>query len=244
VQIEGYRCRQLSRHTVALKQRCSMESIKKLFLSRIIIFVWLDIIILLLLISFFICGRIYYEPIKIDSPILYPDSSFHTSNTELFAHNADLISTLQERESLEANSISSENNGLRQTRSIYIGIIGVLLTFVFRKNERNNAYIIILVLIFLFYGLDIHLVDAINRSTDSKTITSKALELVINQKPNDAIWCDVNYTQRNSQFDKMHDTRIPRKLLAAFNPDIVQTIFFVLPLVIIYIISTFKYRKK
>jgi len=221
-----------------------MGVIKKILLSRIKIFLWLDIILLLLLFVLFICGRIFYEPIKNNSPVLFSDTSLHVSRIDLQVHNTYLISTLQERESSDANSVSSENEGLRQTRSIYIAITCVILTFVFNKNESDNAYIFLLVLITLFYGLDIHLLDMLGRSTDSKNIASKALELVVKQRPNDSTWYDINNSERNYQFDRMHDTRIARKLCAAFQPDIVQTIFFVLPFFILYVISTLKYRKK
>jgi hypothetical protein len=163
---------------------------------------------------------------------------------ELSNHNLNLISSLKMRESLGANSILSSEGGVRQTRSIYIGIIGVLLTFLFNRNGNRKTYIVLLSLIILFYGLDIHLVDLIQRSSDVKQITSDALDLIVKQNPTDSIWYNINYSLRDSQFPKFHDTRIFRKLNSAFHPNIDQMVFFIFPFIAIYIGSTFPYRKK
>ena len=203
----------------------------------------LDFVIVIFLIILFTCTKIFYNPIKLDSPILVADSTLKCTFSELSQHNLNLISSLEMRETLGANSILSNNDGLRQTRSIYIGVIGILLTFIFTRRDNNKAYIIILSLIVLFYGLDIHLKDLIQRSIDSNQITSHALDSIVKQKPIDNIWYNIDYSKRNLQYPNIRDARIFRKLNAAFNPNIVQIVFFLFPFVAIYMILTIKYRK-
>lgn len=204
----------------------------------------IDLVILLILALIYLIGQLSYEHVIIDSSILYPDTTLHFSNLDLLTHKKNLISTLQERESLDHNSILSVKDWISQTRSIYIGIVGILLTFILGKSENIKSYFVLLSIITLFYGLDIHLKDRKNISEQSKALTSNTLDDILNQRPNATIWYDINYTQRNNQFERAHNTRIPRKICKAFKPNIEQGLFFILPFVIVYRYSTFKYRGK
>ena len=220
-----------------------MKSKLGFHLSRFTILIWVGIIIIFSLLSIFLCAESFYEPVKIDASILIADSSSQVTPSELFNHNVNLVSSLQMRESLDANSIISSNDGIRQTRSIYIGIVGILLTFVLTKNNKYGTYVILLCIIITFYGLDIHLSDLLQRSIVSKRITSNSLDLIVKEKPFDKIWYDINYSTRNFQFIRFHDTRIWRKLKAAFHPEIVQLSFFIFPFITIYLILLFRSRR-
>ena len=231
-----------------------MKSILNLLLKRVFVFIVLDFILfLLLIILFFISktfnepifsNKIFNEPTKDSLTIVVPDSNVQATNSELSIHNTKLISTLQLRESLGSNSILSETDGLRQTRSIYIGILAALLTFIFGKNNNYKVYRIPLILIIIFYGLDLHLEDLIRRSTYFNEITSNSLDSIVTQKPYESIWYEINYTQRNLQFDNFHNSRIVRKFNAIFDPDIAQSVFYISPLIVVYILLTLRYRKK
>jgi hypothetical protein len=148
------------------------------------------------------------------------------------------------RETIGNNSILASDDGLRQTRSIYIGIIGILLTFVFSKQNYQKAYVIILILVILFYGLDIHLSDLIQRTRDSNQMTAHALNQIVKQTPIDCTWYDIDYSKIKAQSHEVESVRIFRKMNAAFNPDFVQMVFFLFPFIAIYIMSTWNYRKE
>jgi hypothetical protein len=148
------------------------------------------------------------------------------------------------RESLEANSVSVQNDGINQLRSIYIAIIGILLTYIISRDDKIIGYIVILVLIALFYGLEIHLGDLSTLSVNSKKITAEEIRKLVNQKTIENIWYNLNYAERDSIFPKIHDTRLPRKILAIFNPDLVHGVFFVLPFLFFYVTFNYKYYKK
>ena len=213
------------------------------------IFISINVLLLSLLFILVICTKVFYNSVKLDSQILFADSTLKVTPSKLSQHNLDLISTLQMRETLGHNSILSSNDGLRQTRSIYIGVIGVLLTFIFSKlNDKNQiannkVYIIILILIVLFYGIDVHLKDLKQMITDSNKITSSSLDFIVKQKPPDYIWYNIDYSKRNLQYPEIKNARIFRKLNEAFNPDITEIVFFILPFISIYILMSFKYLK-
>jgi hypothetical protein len=162
-----------------------METILNFLSSRCKIFIYLDIIIIFILITLYICANTFNQPLRLNFQILVADNSLQVTPSELSAHNLNLISTLQSRESSGVNAIISGNNGLTQTRNIYIGIIGVLLTFVFSRKGDYKIYLVILSLIILFYGLDIHLSDLIQRSTEFNAVNSRSLELKVRLSPTD-----------------------------------------------------------
>jgi hypothetical protein len=198
----------------------------------------------MLLIVLLSIGYTFYRPVKVDSTILFPDTSARVTRSDLLTHNGNLISTLQARESQDVSSLLSQGDGLRQTRSIYVGIFGALLALALHNRDSNKSYIAILCAIVLLYALDVHLLDLIDRTSDSKRITSNALDSLVAQRPTNNIWYDMNYIQRNSQFEDVHDARIARKIRSAFRPDIAQAVFYVLPFCVFYFVSTMRYRTK
>lgn len=233
--------------------------------------IWIPLVILLfVLIPFYFCGSesnnyILYEQFKSDSSllkteieILKPDSTFFlyvdslkVSQIELSTHNKNLISTLQERESSNIYSIESQIESLRQTQTIYIIIIGVILTVVFRiygKNEKKftkKFFIIILLafLILLFYGLDIHQKDLIMRSYKAKSVTSVALDSLVNRKANDNIWYKIDYANKKERLDSLIISSKPRKIYAMLQKpcpdytkkDLIQIALYIIPFIIVYI---------
>jgi hypothetical protein len=207
-------------------------------------FILFNILFFIVLLCAYIYGTIYYEPKSYKAPILLADSSYEADNSELIDHNSKLISTLQMRESLEVNSISSQNDVINQLRGIYIAIIGILLTYVISKEDKIFPYLVILVLIGLFYGLEIHLADLSTLSKNSKLITAQELHTLVNQKSSENIWYNLNYSERDSIFPKIHDARYPRKVLAIFRPDLVEIVLFILPFLFVYSRFNYKYYKK
>lgn len=210
--------------------------------KKIGIFILINILFFVLLYFIYKYGVNNYESITLlNVPILMADSSYNADSSELVEHNSKLISTLQMRESLEVNSISSQNDGINQLRNIYIAIIAILLTYVISKGDKILPYIVILLIIGLFYGLEIHLGDLAKLSTGSKQLTSEELRKLVNQKSSENIWYNLNYVERDSIFLKIHDTRLPRKILAVFSTkDAVKGVLFVFPFFLVYCIFFYK----
>ena len=223
-----------------------MDLIKKWICRRVIFgIISGDILLLVFIIVLYIIGNLFFEPIRFDAPILFPIDSIKANESELINHNSLLLSTLHERESSGINSISSEKDSIGQTRNIYIGILGILLTIILSNNSRTKKYLIMLFIIPAFFALDIHLHDLLTRSIDSKDIISIAINKLVNQQPNVDTWYQLNYNDRDLQYDNLSDFdfRIPRKVRAIFHLDIFRFFFFIIPWFIIYFVWTSPYRK-
>jgi hypothetical protein len=217
------------------------------------LFTWKGFWILLFVLGiFFFFGHFFSEPFEKNITILFADSTLEVSQKNLSAHNANLISTLRERESMYISSIVSQVSAIMQNRVIYIALIGVILTLFFSKYEKKNnsfIYIILLVLFILFYGLDVHQEDLLTRREKTKEITSNTLDYLVNLKPTDTSWYYIDYTKRNSMFFEKNSefcTRIPRKIRSAYHPNVVQWIYYILPWFSIYFwrFFIFRYREK
>lgn len=179
---------------------------------------WYYFVPLIILCALYFYGSINYKVTKFEVSLLVPNDSLQATPPDLLNHNTNLISTLQERESWSTNSISSEQNGILQTRSIYIGIVSIILSFMLGKKEQRKAYLIfMLVLISGFFALDIHLEDLLDRNVKNRGVSSEALEILINQPPTADTWYDLNYEKRNRLFEELNKRRHPRKIHNAFN---------------------------
>jgi hypothetical protein len=90
----------------------------------------------------------------------------------------------------------------------------------------------------MFYALDIHLKDLLDRNISNRGVTSAALNYLVNKAPSDTIWYELKYTERDIQYTSIHNNRLPRKIINGFTPDITQMILFILPWFAIYICIT------
>lgn len=220
-----------------------MKSIKNILTEYRFLILISALLISILLIIYF---TVPIEQIKFNSSILIQVDSTKATSNSILNHNERLISSLQVRESLDANSMFSQIDGIRQTRSIYVAIIGIILTLIFSnsKIERVFVYLSLLVIIFIFYGLDIHLEDLLERSKQTKDLTSNALNTLINEVPQDSIWYELNYKSRNIEFEKLSTTSFCRKLINMFHPsDAVHVILYIIPLPIFYLFFAYSTKK-
>ena len=208
---------------------------------------WVHLVIILIVGILYLKGQQPFEPIKYKCSILKPKYTLSFSNSELLKHDTNLISTLQERESWNIATISSEKDGILQLRSIYIGVISIVFALTLRKRSKRKMYLMMaLIIITVFALLDIHLEDLLNRNVENRDLTSRSLDSLINQKPNDVVWYELNYHDRDSIYTRMSNSRLNRKahLIFVFN-NLVEDIFYKLPWVITYILLTeiFVFRK-
>ncbi len=159
------------------------------------------------------------------------------SGSEILQHNAVLIATLQNRESTERNVFAMREGYITHMRGIYIGIMGILISFLLSYNGNKHwGLVTLLFIILLFYSLDIHLKDLSERSSNNSIVTSDALNNLINQNPNSTVCYELNFIKKNDIENQMHKTRFKRKSYYFVHPAIDQLILFILPLVIFYTI--------
>jgi|GEM_PF-5083478 len=199
-----------------MKKLESILSIK-LFCKLLIIY---SLPIVVLVISFFLlkeCGSYIYEHKDITANIIKPDSTYFESTEQYQNHNRDVLNMLLAREVSDVVSISSESGSLVQIRAIYAGIMGIMLAiFLNQKVSKKSFYVLALILITIFHGYDIHLLDLINRSRDAKLITSKSIDTLVNIKPSDSTWYNVDFSTRNDEYEALSKNSISRKILYFF----------------------------
>jgi hypothetical protein len=235
-----------------------------------------DIIVILLIITPFIflkgCGDNIYKNKDITANILKPDSTYFESTEQYQNHNRDVLNMLLAREVSDVVSISSESGSLVQIRAIYAGIMGIMLAiFLNQKVSKKSFYVLALILITIFHGYDIHLLDLINRSRDAKLITSKSIDILVNQKTSDSTWYNVDFSKRNAEYEAMSNNSKCRKILYFFflkysppteeidsknsdptsgkptlntHVDLAHLIFYKIPLLSVYIFFIIDYRRK
>ena len=232
-----------------------IKLIRKILLKRISIFglkcfLLVDIISLTIVAIFCVLGYVCYKPISSDIPILFHTDTLHVSYKDILINNSNLISTLQEREVSDRNSVTSQDDGIRATRSIFVGLMGILLVLIFNKKKRHtdHIYILILGLILTFFFLDIHLDDLKYRSALNQHTNSIALDTILEHSTIDTSWFYLDYGIRNSKIDSLGEfsIRFSRKIHSVFElpPKIDRIIFYLLPLILVYLVLTKKNREK
>ena len=183
------------------------------------------------------------EPLfKSDTKILIAVDSFSIPANDVKTHNYNLINLLKDRG-------APDENGLRQVRTNYFlivaGILSLILSSKIIKMNRLPMFLILLSLITLMYALDVHLKDLYNRQNSCYTIYGNNIIDLINKD-------SINTTWYNLDLDSLHikwknaankTTRWKRKSKMAFDPDGEQIIYFIIPWILVYILTAREFIK-
>lgn len=156
----------------------------------------------------------------------------------ILTHNKLVINILQTRGATCENLNVSRENNLKQSRTIYIVLIAVLLTWIIDKEKTKNFVIVlILFLITGMFGVEVHVQDLLVRSSRRCSIVNSSVEQLVNSPSIDSIWYRLNYTEYRCQGikAKVFLNRIWRKLWSAYNPDGEQLGFYVIPFLLLYV---------
>lgn len=179
------------------------------------------------------------EPIDSENVRVYKSvdslSQLFTKN-EIVEHNKIIISTLQEREATRDNLSVSKENNLRETRTIYVALLGIILAIVL--NQRNNKKLIIVLLLLLIggiYSIEVHLKDLIHRGQGCCSILHRSVEEIVSTDKIYNKYFVLNFDELLNQQYNAHDDRIYRKLWKAFDPDWEQWVLYVFPFLLIYV---------
>lgn len=161
--------------------------------------------------------------------------SKHYAKNEIVEHNKIIISTLQVREATRDNAIVSRENNLREIRTIYVALLGIILAIVFnQKNNKKWVIFWLLLLIGSMYMIEVHLKDLLHREQGCCAVVHRSVEEIVNTDKIYDEYFVINYDELLNQQDKAHDNRIYRKLWKAFDPDLEQWVLYVIPFLLIY----------
>jgi len=155
---------------------------------------------------------------------------------EIVEHNTTIISTLQEREATRDNLSVSKENSLRETHTIYVALLGIILAIVF--NQKNNKRLVIgllLLLIVGIYSIEVHIKDLMHREQGCCSVLHRSVEEIVNTDKIYNEYFVINYHELLNQQYKAHDDRLYRKLWKAVHPDLEQWVLYVIPFLLIYV---------
>ena len=190
-----------------------------------------------------------HEPIDYENVRVYKSvdslSLLFTKN-ELVEHNKIIISTLQEREATRDNISVSRENNLRETRTIYVALLGIILAIVF--NQKNNKKWIIFLLLLLIggiYSIEVHIKDLLHREQGCCSVLHRSVEEIVSTDKIYNEYFVLNYDELlNQQYKAGDDSRLYRKLWKAYDPDLEQIVLYLVPSVLIYIWLLVAMKKK
>ena len=191
------------------------------------------IVFLLLVILFLLRSFINEPPEAIDSniKILFPADISNINGEFLKSNHSVLINLLQERETSSDNLISSGQSIKMQSLMFYCAIISglVYLIFIWNGKMRKKIIFITLIVIPLFYIVDIHQQDLLQRKMTTRSITSNSINQLANPY-NDTIYVlNVNMSEQYNNATKLPERWIRKAYKSIFSPDLLQFVYFILP---------------
>jgi hypothetical protein len=177
-----------------------------------------------------------------DITILSPIDSLSKPANDVKTHNYALISFLSERK------VPLGEDGLRQARTIYIGIVAVILSLILSSNKQRKKlpiYLILLFLIPLMYALDVHLKDLYHRQNFCEGIAVKNMVILINKDSINTTWYSLDFENVNTYWKAGAEKpkRWLRKFLKIFRPDGEQWVYFLIPWIVLYIFTAIELVK-
>jgi len=179
--------------------------------------------------------------INTDIRVLKKLDSLSTDITkeQLLEHNKIIIATLQERESTAYSLRMARESNVKQTRTIYIAILVVLLSLLFTKKkedlELSIKLILILCTILVFYLVEVHSEDLLHRQDNSVLIIARSIEDIVNSTSINSFWYTLDYSNYLSQIYEATNGSFIRKLIKSAHPDIEQVGIYILPFLLICI---------
>jgi hypothetical protein len=180
------------------------------------------------------------EIIRLDTPILFPDSTIHIHASDILVHNSAIRTMLHENMAMDVSSMTARENVKMQTRNFYVVILVAFLSFLLgkRNSQYKQKYVEIILLFFItaIYTLEIINKDIDNYTNASFYIKGSAVQKLLNSNIDDTTWFNVSPKSLNSKWDEAD--QIPkrwfRKLQTAFYPSGDQILFYVAPFFVIY----------
>lgn len=179
--------------------------------------------------------------------ILIPDTSVHYRANIIAAHNSLLISALQVNLSMDNSYRISQESIKMQIRLFYGALLIGLISVFYATARRKKPLLIIvpsIILVFMgyMYLLEIHRNDLDKRSISAFYIKAGALNSLLNSAADNSRWYlyAPGLITKHDSVVSLPEHRWPRKAYAAFNPDLEQIAFYLIPALAFYLILIFQ----
>ncbi len=206
------------------------------------------------------------DDIKIKNVSILIPKSTSQPIPQITTHNELLINSLSSFSASQVESIIRDESDITQSRMIYFMIMVAIITFIiypFKKNQdgskidydkskskngRTAVYMGICVMIMLMYFAEVHIQDQLIKPNKRREFVNNAIDIIINQDVREGqiyyiFWPDIIKDKIFKDFDRWGN-RIPRKLRKIFTPNLVQDIYYIIPLILLIFLIFFEYLKK
>jgi hypothetical protein len=181
------------------------------------------------------------------------DSTVDVLKIQAVAHNKILIDVLQQRLAIDYNNLNSSLNVKMQFRSFYIAILAGLSSLLFHKDImwKSKIRITLLFFIIIMYFLEVHYDDFNTRKNDISCIMYKSANLLVNLKPNDSTWYELQKWDsklKNTVGEKWDSVStkgtIHRKLKSALSLNVEQVVYYLIPWGMLFFIPPYFLNRK
>ncbi|TSA16821.1 hypothetical protein D4R75_13065 [bacterium] len=167
--------------------------------------------------------------------MLFPVTTKQYQAHGVSIHNSYLMTFLEANLARQSSEISSRENTKAQTRLFYAAILAAVIAFFSLRGGNSHPVIVVvpMVLIVSMYVLEIHQDDLNRRSFDYYHAETNAIETLVDLNPTDTTWYRKEGDTIQHVVDSVHNTRVARKIQAAFHPSLDQIIFYFIPLFLV-----------
>jgi hypothetical protein len=214
--------------------------IDRVLTRRLLCFISWDLVVFIGLVALWVISS--PGPLRITASIVFPDSSA-SSLAAIASRNSILVPILTQNVIADRQLLAASEDGLRQTRTMYVIVIAALVALVFTKTYQTKVLSLILVVIIPFCFLDVQIEDLMARQEAGLQSNSNALEKLANLGPIDSTRYFLDHREIQSQFEQAIAGSFNRKVYRALHPNADRIVFYVLPWVIAYMAVTMRYRK-
>jgi hypothetical protein len=94
----------------------------------------------------------------------------------------------------------------------------------------------------LMYLIDVHFADLDRRNLNAEAATAAAVQTMLDLKDNDSSWYVLRLDGLNAHVESARETSLARKRYYAFTPNLEQVVFYVLPMLLMYLWATWRQR--
>lgn len=196
-----------------------------------------------------VCGHLEESQPSTTETFLKKNDSLLVSQEQLQNRLRTLAEVILQHQSSTGQLYSASEDRRMQARNFYsvilVGLVSAALLMGQEKRRkktdepateevrtRRGVGLVVMVVAVLMYGLDVHMLDVMQRQVPVYTRLSNTLQQLLEIAPNDAHWYTLDFTAYKETKSEPW-TRISRKIGRFIQPNFEQIVFYVLPIMLL-----------
>jgi hypothetical protein len=150
-----------------------------------------------------------------------------------------LMSAAQHQHSVQVQVSDANDANRMQARLFFVAVLAGLASVAFASPNANTRRIITYALLSfggLLYALDVHMRDIGQRQAPVRDEFHNTIAALTRVQAEDSSRYDIDYTKVDRMFSEAHDNRWSRKVCLIFFPNMEQSVFYLLPMVLFLVL--------